>query len=176
MKNIQLAHDDYQAKLQKYPLCFLAHNIEVPMNVGSLFRIADALGVEHIYLTGASALPPNRKIKQTSRSTEKYVPHSYCESPVEVVGQLKSRGYKIVSLEITSTSTDIRNFVVSGDEKICLILGSENHGVSDELLALSDHTVHIPMQGHNSSMNIATACGIAVFEMIKAYLPVDASD
>ena len=171
MKHLQLDHDDHQASPKKYPLCFLAHNIDVPMNVGSVFRIADAFGIEKVYLTGSSAVPPNSKIKKTSRSTEKYVPHVYCESALEVVQQLKSKGYTIVSLEITSSSTDIRDFVASGSDKICLILGSENHGVASELLVLSDYTVHIPMLGHNSSMNIATACAIAAFEVIKAYLP-----
>lgn len=175
MKNIQLEHDDFQVKSKKYPLCFLAHNIDVPMNVGSVFRIADAFAIEKVYLTGSSAVPPNSKIKKTARSTEKYVPHAYCECAITVVKQLKSQGYTIVSLEISSSSIDIRDFVASSCDKICLILGSENQGVASELLALSDYTVHIPMLGHNSSMNIATACAIAAFEVIKAYLPSSAS-
>lgn len=167
MKNVQLDHTHHQASQKTYPLCFLAHDIDVPMNVGSLFRIADALGVEKIYLTGTSITPPNSKIRKTSRSAEKHVAFSYTEDPIEQIGKLKVSGYRIVSLEITSASIDIRNLVLAPSERICLVLGSENAGVSQALLDLSDQTVHIPMLGHNSSMNVATACSIATFEIIR---------
>ena len=171
MKNIQLDHSHHHAKAKKHPVCFIAHDIDVPMNIGSLFRIADALGVEKIYLSGSSPVPPNSKIKKTSRSTEKYVPFSYEESPLNIVKRLKSEGYTIISLEITSSSLDIRELLISNNEKICLILGSENSGVCQELLYASDKTLHIPMLGQNSSMNVATACSIATFEIIRKFLP-----
>lgn len=170
MKNIQLDHSQHHAKSEKYPLCFLAHDIDVPMNIGSLFRIADALGVEKIYLSGTSAVPPNSKIKKTSRSTEKYVEHSYEKDPVKVIEMLKSTEHKIISLEITSLSIDIKNLEISSNEKVCLVLGSENTGVNQELLDLSDISIHIPMFGINSSMNVASACSIATFEIIRKYI------
>jgi len=137
------------------------------MNVGSLFRIADALGIEKIYLSGTSMVPPNRKIKKTSRSTEKYVSYAYEKNPVRIIDSLKASGYTIVSLEITSVSIDIKNLAISKNEKICLVLGSENTGVNQTLLDLSDITFHIPMLGENSSMNVAMACSIAAFEIIR---------
>ena len=169
MENIQLDHDQHQSTSIKHPLCFLGHDIDVPMNVGSLFRIADALGVEKIYLSGTSSIPPNRKIKKTSRSTEKYVPYSYEKNPVKIIENLKLSGYKIVSLEITSASIDIKNLDISKNEKVCLILGAENTGVNQTLLNLSDITTHIPMLGENSSMNVAMACSIATFEITRRY-------
>ena len=169
MKNIQLDHSHHHAKAKKYPVCFLAHDIDVPMNIGSLFRIADALGIEKIYLSGSSPVPPNNKIKKTSRSTEKYVPFSYEESSLDIVKRLKSEGYTMISLEITSSSIDVRELSISNNEKVCLILGSENSGVCQELLYASDKTIHIPMLGQNSSMNVATACSIATFEIIDTH-------
>lgn len=170
MKNIQLEHRHHHARVKKYPVCFLAYDIDVPMNIGSLFRIADAFGIEKIYLSGSSPVPPNSKIKKTSRSTEKYVPFSYEESPLDIVKRLKSEGYTMISLEITSSSIDIRELSISNNEKVCLILGSENSGVCQELLYASDKTIHIPMLGQNSSMNVATACSIATFEIIRKFL------
>ena len=169
MNNLQLDHNAHQATLKKYPICFLANDIDVPMNIGSFFRIADALGVEKIYLTGNSTVPPNPKIKKTSRATEKYVPYSYAKDALGLVKHLKDLGYKIVSLEITSKSIDIENFSIKKEEKICLILGSENHGICESLLNVSDATVHIPMLGVNSSMNVATACSIATYEIIRRF-------
>lgn len=169
MKNVQLDHSAHKATSKKYPICYLAHDIDVPMNIGSFFRIADALGVEKIFLTGKSLVPPNPKIKKTSRATEKYVEYEYQEDPALVLNNLKGLGYKIVSLEITSSSFDLKDFHFSNKEKICLILGSENSGVSQELLDASDASIHIPMLGNNSSMNVANACSIATYELTRRY-------
>jgi len=169
MENIQLNHTHHKPSGVKYPVCLLVHDFDVPMNIGSLFRIADAFGLEKIYLTGSSLVPPNNKIKKTSRSTEKYVAYSYENDPVHVIEKLKSEGYTIISLEITSTSIDITELKISHNENICLVVGAESKGVSQELLDASDKTVHIPMLGINSSMNVATACAVATFEIIRRY-------
>jgi len=169
MKNVQLDHSAHNPSQRKYPVCFLAHDIDVPMNVGSFFRIADALGVEKIFLTGNSCTPPNPKITKTSRSTEKYVPYAYVRDPLEVVAVLRHAGYRIVSLEITSASVDLEQLAVAPEDRICLVLGSENAGVSQALLDASDATVHIPMLGTNSSMNVANACSIATYAITRKY-------
>lgn len=167
MKNIQLDHSHHRGTPVKCRLCYVASDIDVPMNVGSLFRVADALGVEKIYLTGSSSIPPNPKIRKTSRSTEKFVPYSYAENAGALLAQLKAEGYKVVSLEITSDSIPIEEFKAAEGEKICLVLGSEDKGVSQQLLDLSDETIHIPMRGANSSMNVASACSIATYEIAR---------
>jgi tRNA G18 (ribose-2'-O)-methylase SpoU len=165
--NIQLNHSHHQATPFKFRLCYLASDVDVPMNVGSFFRIADALGVEKIYLAGSSCVPPNPKIKKTSRSADQYVPYSYADDVDALVTQLKADGYKIVSLEITSKSIPIEDFDASSGEKICLVLGSEDNGVSQKLLDMSDATIHIPMLGTNSSMNVASACAIATYKITR---------
>jgi len=167
MSNIQLSHEAHQSTQTRYPVCFLANDIDVPMNVGSFFRVADALGVEKIFLTGRTVVPPNAKIKKTSRSTEKYVPYEYSSDPVAIIEYLKSLGYKIVSLEVASESIDLATMNVLPTDKVCLILGSENYGIKDEIGDLSDVTVHIPMLGVNSSMNVASACSIATYEITR---------
>ena len=167
MENVQLEHDSHNAAQKKYPLCILAHDMESPENIGSIFRIADSLGLEKIFLSGSSPIPPNPKIKKTSRSTEKHVPFEYFKNPTKVLTRLKDLDYKIISLEITSSSLDIRNLKITPDEKICLIVGSENYGVDQSLLDVSDECVHITMMGMNSSMNVAVACGIACWEILR---------
>ncbi|WP_449425467.1 TrmH family RNA methyltransferase, partial [Rhodanobacter lindaniclasticus] len=76
---------------------------------------------------------------------------------------------RIVALELSSASIDIRDLAVAATDRICLVPGSENRGVSQALLDRSDQTVHIPMLGAHSSMNVATACAIATFEIIRAF-------
>lgn len=167
MSSFQLEHSHYSATELEVGLCILAHNIDVPMNVGSVFRIADAFGVERLYLTGRTIRPPNRKIRKTSRSTENSVQYEEFDNPEEILEILKAKKYKIISLEITNDSVDIRDLDIAKSDKICLILGSESEGVSERLLTLSDAIVHIPMFGVNSSLNVSSACSIAAFEILK---------
>ncbi|MEO1490891.1 MAG: TrmH family RNA methyltransferase [Pseudomonadota bacterium] len=169
MNHVQLDHTHHRPGTRTFPVSVLAHDMDVPMNVGSLFRLADALGIAHLYLTGETPTPPNRKIRKTSRATEDSVAFTYAPDPVAVVTDLRTAGTRIVSLEITSASQHIRRFTQDPAQPICLIVGAENEGVPDALLALSDAVVHIPMYGQNSSMNVAAATAIALFELIKGF-------
>lgn len=169
MDSTQLNHSQHQPSTQKFPLCYLVHDIDVPMNIGSLFRVADALGVAKLYLTGTTPVPPSWLIRKTSRATEKAVPYEYHHDPLPIVTQLKGEGYTVVALEITSQSQDIRELDIAPQQKICLILGSEKTGVDHALLEQADKIVHIPMHGQNSSMNVAMACAIATFEITRRY-------
>lgn len=165
----QLPHIAHTPNQTKYPITLLAHNIESTRNIGSLFRIADALGVEKLYLTGNTATPPNRKIKKTSRSTEKYVTYQYEADPIEAIERLKSDEYTIISLEITSTSIDLQDLRIRPGQRVCLILGAEDSGVPQALLDCSDVSVHIPMLGANSSMNVGSACAIATYQITRQF-------
>lgn len=174
--NIQLTHDqisnDLCDKKKQFPICILSDNIEFPRNIGGLFRIAEAFGVEKIYLSGLSdkksVTASDLKIRKAARSTHKTVDFSYTESAIEVLDQLKQDGYSIISLEITSASTNIRQFCKSKLNKICLIIGSEKNGISQSLLEASDHTIHIAMYGQNSSMNVVAATAIALYELTNS--------
>lgn len=170
-ENEQRTHAAHSCSAHKFPICIVAPDIELPMNIGSLFRVADALGVEMLHLAGRSPVPPHPKIRRTSRAAEQAVPHAYHASPLQLVQQLRAAGYLIASLELTTHSRDIRQASTLSYEKIALIVGSENTGVAQELLAASDVTLHIPMFGQNSSMNLATACAIGVFELARRFMP-----
>ncbi len=143
----------------------LAHDLRTPENVGSLFRLADAMAVEHLYLSGGTPAPPNSKLHRVARDTEKSVPFETLTQAEPTLHQLRQLGYRIVSLELTNRSIALANFRVQADEKLCLIAGSEQNGISDNLLVMSNDVVHIPMCGQNSSMNVAMACAIACYHI-----------
>lgn len=92
----------------KFPVCSVADELELPHNFGSLFWIADALGVETLFLTGSSPRPPNRKLRKTSRGTEQAVAFEHHPQALPLVLQLKAAGRAILSLEIAPGSVDIR--------------------------------------------------------------------
>jgi len=165
--NQQLSHAESSSEDAIFPLSILANNVEIAGNVGSLFRVADALGIEKLYLTGTTQTPPKYKIRKAARSADNHIPYVYEESALDIIEQLKANDYTIVALEITARSESIRGFNLAKQEKTCLIIGSENLGISADLLALSDHHIHIPMYGKNSSMNVITSCAIAVHELIQ---------
>lgn len=167
--NIQLGHNDAKQHSNTFPISVLANDIEIAGNVGSLFRVADAFGVEKLYLTGTTATPPKYKIRKAARSADERIAFEEAPSAIEVVERLKSRHYQIISLEITSNSQDIRTINMPKTQPICLIIGSENKGICQDLLDNSDKTVHIPMHGGNSSMNVATSCAIALYEIVRDY-------
>lgn len=167
LANVQLSHADHVPSGKTFPLSLLAQDVMDPANVGSLFRVADALGVRHLYLTGASATPDHPKVRRSARAAQQYVPWSYHDDALALVGELNMRGAWLVSLEIAANSEDVRLIHVPPKRDIVLVVGAENAGVSQVLLDASDRVVHIPMLGTNSSMNLAVAAALAVFEMTR---------
>jgi tRNA G18 (ribose-2'-O)-methylase SpoU len=167
MKQRQLNHGDHQAECFKFPISILADNISLTKNIGALFRLCDALGVEHLYLTGEAVLAGDAKFSKVSRCTERAVSYSLERDPVLTLKKLQQQGYTLIALELTSGSINILDFDFSTSDKICLVLGNEAKGVNDELLEIVDHCVHIPMLGMNSSMNVICAASIAVFEISR---------
>lgn len=167
--NTQLEHQQISSQAKTFPISLLADDIEIAGNVGSLFRLSEAFGIEKMYLTGETVVPPKYKIRKAARATVKKTPYEYRTSAIEVVSHLKSQDYKIISIEITTRSQDLRSFNMSNSQPICVIIGSENKGIKQVLLDASDHTLHIPMYGDNSSMNVANSCAIALYELVQFY-------
>ena len=176
-ENIQLTHDEHVNPNIKYPLSLLVDNMNDPLNVGSLFRLSDALGISRIHLCGDTPAPPNPKINKTARSTEKYVAFETHQDAITEVKRQKDQRACIIALELTSSSMDInsdaaRDFILKNSERpFCLVLGTENEGVSKALLELAELTVHIRMCGNNSSMNVVSAASIACYEICRQLAP-----
>jgi len=165
----QLNHLTTNFKKRTFLITLVCDNISNATNIGSVFRTADAFGIEKIFFCGAH-VPIGRKMSKTSRSTEKNVNYEVCESASKVVEQLKKQNYQIISLEITSNSTPIHSFSFSKDNPIALVIGDENFGVSETILDYSDAVLHIDMFGQNSSMNVVQAATIAFYEMTKQHM------
>ena len=135
-------------------------------NIGSLFRISDALGVEELIFCGEN-LQLGKRMKKTSRSTEKYVSHKVESDILQVVTSLKAKRYIIIALEITDSSISLDDFLLNTNQPIALIIGNENVGVSEDILKLADEIVHIKMFGENTSMNVVQATSITLYELTK---------
>ena len=144
----------------KNGIVVIAHNIRSLWNVGSLFRNADCFGVEKIYLTGYTAIPPRREISKTALGAEEWIPWEYSKDPEDVIKKLKNYGCDIVGLEITSDAVNIAAYKSEG--QIALLIGHEVTGIPKNLLKKCDDVVYIPMHGKKESLNVSVATGIAL--------------
>lgn len=166
---MQLTHYNTKFKKQKFPITLVCDNVTNAPNIGSLFRISDAFGVEKLILCGEN-IQLGRKMTKTSRATEKVVDFEIVESASKIIEDLKSKNYQIISLEITNNSKPIHTYKFSKERPIALIVGDENFGVSEPILKISDAVIHIDMFGQNSSMNVVQATNITLYEITKQLL------
>ena len=125
------------------------------------------MAVEKIIFIGSENNFLSPRMKKTSRSTHAFVDYEFIEDSQDAVELLTDNGYQLIGLEISSNSIDLSKLSLAANAKVCLILGSEKNGISDSLLSRCETVVHIPMKGKNSSMNVASACAIAVYEITK---------
>lgn len=163
---MQLNHYNTKFKKQTFPITIICDNINNAPNIGSLFRIADAFGVEKLVFCGQN-ISLGRKMTKTSRATEKYISHEIKDSAISEINLLREKGYEIIALEITDKSISINQIEFSTSHPVALIIGDENFGISEELLSLSDKIIHIEMFGQNSSMNVVQATNIVLYEITK---------
>ncbi len=147
----------------------IVENIRSLHNVGSIFRTADAAGVEMIYLCGYTGCPPDRRIEKVSLGAENFITWKKEESAIKVCETLKQQNFEIIALEQTSVSTDIFTTKYNNSSQV-LILGNEVEGISTDLLFMADKHVEIPMYGQKGSLNVSVACGIACYKIFSSYL------
>ena len=169
----QLHHDNTTFIKKQFPITLVCDRVNAPANIGSIFRIADSFGVEHIYFCGEDLTIISKRMQRTARSTHNFVSYEEQEDIVDVLDTLQDKGYKIVGLEITEDSIEIANYTFSANDKIALVIGEENLGISEHILTKLTNSVHINMYGNNSSMNVATATGIALYEITKQLMIAD---
>jgi len=173
----KLTHDEISQKrstldtlhnVNKLPVYVLLDSIRSNYNVGSIFRTSDGAMIEKLYLCGYTPHPPKKEILKTALGSTDSVKWEYVKSAKEVVLKLKSEGVKICALELTSKSKHYSE-VEPGNFPMCLIVGNEITGVSQELIDLCDFSLEIPQYGIKQSLNVAVAYGISIFELRKVF-------
>lgn len=153
--------------IKKYPISVILDNVLDTYNVGSIFRLADAIGVQKVYLCGETLTPPNSRIKKASINTWQWVEWEYCETAVKAVESIKHQASetKIISVEQDARSIPFQS--THFDFPVAIVVGHESHGVSREVLDRSDLIVELPMWGVNKSLNVMVSCGIVLYEIMR---------
>lgn len=147
------------------PIALLCDNMAYIQNIGSIFRLADAARLQHVYFYNPQISLEAKKITKVARSTNKYVPFSILN--IEADLKTLQEQYEWVALEKTDKSTPYTSFKKKTDKPLLLIAGSEVRGVSPFLLKQCSESVEIPMLGVNTSMNVASATAIVVYGLMS---------
>ncbi len=163
-ENIELALTEIGK--QRHPISILLDGINDIRNIGAILRLADAARLKKIWLYNVAEHFSNRKLKRFSRSANEYVQLERLKSIDDLITLKHS--HQFFALEITDQSIPYTQIEVS--QPCILVVGNEQRGVSKEILALADRTIHLPMYGINLSMNVAMATGIATYHLLQTYL------
>lgn len=156
--------------VQKLPVTLVMDNVRSEMNVGSIFRTADAFLIERIFLCGITPQPPKPEIHKTALGAEDAVSWQYCATALEAVELLRNQGYVIVSIEQVNDSVSLEKFVVNHGQKIAIIFGNEVKGVSQEVVDASDISVELPQEGTKHSLNISCCAAIVMWHIYQQYI------
>ncbi len=146
-------------------------DIRSALNVGAIFRTADAVGISKIYLTGYTPRPTDKfgriqkDISKVALGAETWISWEYKKSLLLLIKTLKKQGYTIVALEQDKNSIDYRK--VKLPDKFAVVLGREVLGLDKKTLKECDIIAQIPMHGKKESLNVSVACGVALFRMIQ---------
>jgi len=158
---------DQIAKVKRNPIYIVLDNILDTYNVGSIFRLADAVAAEKIFLCGGTETPPNHKIKKASVDTWKWVEWEYAETAVSAIARLKAQSSRLKVIAVEQHPKSVAYDKFDYQFPLAIVMGHETHGVAREVLATADAIVEIPMWGVNKSLNVTASCGVVLYEMMK---------
>lgn len=155
---------------KKIPLIFILDNVRSALNVGSIFRTADAFLLEQIILCGYTATPPHREVLKTALGATETVSWQHQTEIQTSIQELKQKGWKVYAVEQTDNSIPLDQFKIDPHERLALILGNEVEGVQQRVIADCDGSIEIPQQGMKHSLNIAVCAGIVAWEINKQHI------
>lgn len=160
--------DEEAAKaIKKNPVTIILDNVLDTYNVGSIFRLADAVAAEKVILCGQTLTPPNSRIKKASINTTGWVNWEYAAIAKEAIEELRTQNpmTKIVAVEQDVRSKPFNK--VDYQLPLAIVVGNETTGVSKEVLDMADLIVELPMWGVNKSLNVMVSCGIILYEIMS---------
>lgn len=156
--------------IKKNPVTIILDNVLDTYNVGSIFRLADAVAAEKVILCGQTLTPPNSRIKKASINTWQWVDWEYADSAISAITKLKALNSKlsIVAVEQDARSKPFNK--VNYEFPIAIIVGNETTGISKDVLDAADMIVEMPMWGINKSLNVMVSAGIILYEIMKKHV------
>jgi 23S rRNA (guanosine2251-2'-O)-methyltransferase len=147
------------------PVVVLLDNIRSMYNVGSFFRVSDGVALQKLCLCGITAHPPKHAISKTVLGAEEAVPWEHDWDAARMAEELRRNGFQLAAIETSLHAIDL--FEWQPRFPVCVAFGNEVEGLRPELLAMADTHMRIPMFGRKESLNVATAGGVVLCELLR---------
>lgn len=157
--------------IKKNPITIVLDNVLDTYNVGSIFRLADAVAAEKVILCGQTLTPPNSRIKKASINTTGWVNWEYAASAKDAVEKCKMLNDKCQIIVVEQDKKSIPFYKATYTFPLAIIVGNETTGVSREVFDMADLIVELPMWGVNRSLNVMVSCGIILYKIMEKSLP-----
>ena len=153
-------------KIKRNPIYFVLDEILDTFNVGSMFRLADAVAAKKMYLCGEMEAPPSSRIHKAAVGTENWVPWEKSKSTLATVRKLKKEGVQIIAVEQDKNADNFKNL----DPKfpVALVLGHETKGIQQKVLKEADKIVELPMLGINNSFNVWGTAAVIAYKLVES--------
>ena len=152
-------------KIKRNPIYLVLDRIIDTYNTGSLFRLADAVAAEKMYLCGEMEYPPSSRIHKAAVGTQKWVPWEKKESTLSTIKKLKKKGIQILVVEQSNRSISYKEF--KPKFPVAIVVGNETEGVSKEILDEADVIIELPMFGINKSFNVWGSAAVIVYKVLE---------
>jgi len=165
-KDLQRINIEEFKSVKKTPITIVLDNVRSALNVGSVFRTADAFLIENIILCGITAQPPNKDIRKAALGATDSVNWEYSKNTMDTVNQLIEKDYYIVGIEQAENSTLLNEFELP-KKPIAIIMGNEVSGVAQEVVDACNEVIEIPQFGTKHSLNISVTTGVVIWDLWK---------
>jgi tRNA G18 (ribose-2'-O)-methylase SpoU len=156
--------------IRRNPIYLVLDRVIDTYNIGSLFRLADAIAVEKMYICGDTEYPPSSRIHKAAVGTEEWVPWQHDSSTIRTIGLLKKEGVQIVAVEQDPRSIPFSLLGTRTEFPIAIVIGNETDGISKEVLDLADIIVELPMFGVNKSFNVWGSAAVIAYKTIESLI------
>jgi 23S rRNA (guanosine2251-2'-O)-methyltransferase len=154
-------------RLRGLPVSVLLDSVRSLYNVGAFFRTLEAAGAAHLYLAGISAAPPHARLAKTALGADEVVPWTRVDDVPEAIRGLQAAGLTVAAVETSPRAVDLYEW--RPRFPVCLIFGHEVDGLRPDVIEACDAAIRIPMLGRKHSLNVATAGGIVLYELLRQY-------
>ena len=160
--------EEHQKKhLKRNPIYIIVDNVLDTYNIGAIFRLADAVAVEKVFLCGDTETPPNHRIKKASINTTEWVEWEYASTAVDAIEKIKEKNENIQVVAVEQSEKSVPYDKIDYQFPVALIVGHETDGVSKEALEIADVIAEMPMWGVNMSMNVMVSLGIMLYKVME---------
>ena len=149
------------------PLILVVDRVRSALNVGSLFRTADAFGVERIVLCGYTPTPPHRDIRKTALGADEVIPWTHAQETDEAVRDLVDQGIEVWALETAEPHVRLADWRPETNGPVALVVGNEVEGVGQNVLDLCVGCIEIEQVGVKHSLNVSVSAGVALWHVAQ---------